>query len=85
MRQSDGVVIHSLPASTQALSTAATTSQLPRLISVAPDGSYVLELFSESSDYTLVAIDTTTGAVRFAVPLRLPNDYALPIGTAPTR
>ena len=75
VRQQDGVVLRSLPASTQALNIA-TPSQLPRLTSVAPDGSYVLELFASSSGYTLVAIDTTSGVLRYAVPIRAPGGRA---------
>ncbi len=83
VRQQDGKVIRSLPASTQALHLAA-AGQLPRFTSVAPDGSYILELLGDASGYTLVAIDSGSGALRYAAKVRLPGGGALPAGASPT-
>ncbi len=82
VRQQDGVVLRSLPASTQPLHTAG-SGQLPLLTGVAPDGGSVLELFASSSGYTLVAIDISTGGLRFAVPIRAPRGAALPVDATP--
>jgi hypothetical protein len=43
----------------------------------------VIELIADSSGYTLVAIDTVSGGLRFAAPLRAPGGAALPAGVAP--
>jgi anti-sigma factor RsiW len=82
VRQQNGVVQRSLPASTQPLRTGA-AHDLPRLTAVAPGGAYVVELLAGSPGYTLVAIDSTSGALRFVAPVRLPGGTPLPGGVSP--
>jgi hypothetical protein len=78
-----GTVRHSLPASSDGLTTAQ-TGQLPVAVVLGPGSEIVYELTAPDSQHmqALVAFDARTGDLRFATQLTLPGGRALPRGSA---
>lgn len=76
--QRTGHVVRSLPTGSDSLRVGR-TDEMPAAVAVTNDSSTIYELSTaQRGDQALIAIDASTGSLRFVVPLVLPNGNPLP-------